>query len=38
MEQATGSWWMGIDVSKATLEVCLLPDDVTFQVSNDASG
>lgn len=29
---------IGIDVSKATLEVCLLPDELTLQVANDADG
>jgi transposase len=29
---------IGIDVSKATLDVALLPEQTTFRISNDASG
>lgn len=38
MDQATGFRWVGIDVSKATLDVAILPDHATFRVSNDAPG
>jgi transposase len=30
--------WIGIDVSKATLDVALRPDDTRWQVGNDAAG
>lgn len=30
--------WVGIDVSKATLDVAILPEQTTFQVRNDATG
>lgn len=31
-------FFVGIDVSKATLDVCVLPTGESFQVSNDATG
>lgn len=31
-------FFVGIDVSKATLDVCVLPTGESFQVSNDAAG
>ncbi|MDQ3541231.1 MAG: IS110 family transposase [Chloroflexota bacterium] len=30
--------WVGIDIAKATLDVCLLPEETMFQVANDAAG
>lgn len=30
--------WVGIDVSKAHLDVAILPEEITFRVSNDATG
>ena len=30
--------WVGIDVSKARLDVAVLPSEQAWQVSNDASG
>jgi len=30
--------WVGIDVSKAQLDVAVLPDDTTFRVRNDTAG
>lgn len=38
MTMPAGSHFVGIDVSKATLEVAILPDDATFRVRNDATG
>ncbi len=38
MNQATAARWIGIDVSKATLDVALLPETSTFQVANNATG
>jgi transposase len=34
----TQQFFVGIDVSKATLDVCILPTGEIFQVSNDAAG
>lgn len=34
----TSQFFVGIDVSKATLDVCVLPTGELFQVSNDAGG
>lgn len=34
----TSQFFVGIDVSKATLDVCILPTGETFQVSNDSVG
>lgn len=33
-----GSRFVGIDVSKAHLDVALLPEQMTFRVANDADG
>ena len=30
--------WVGSDVSKAQLDVAVLPDDTTFRVRNDTAG
>lgn len=38
MTASAPSRYVGIDVSKATLDVCLLPEETTFQVANDAPG
>ena len=38
MTRPSGPRWVGIDVSKATLDVAILPDEVTFQLTNDATG
>lgn len=38
MDQTSSACWVGIDVSKATLEIAILPDDTTFQVPNAADG
>lgn len=34
----TPQFFVGIDVSKATLDVCVLPTGEAFQVSNDSAG
>jgi transposase len=34
----TSQFFVGIDVSKATLDVCVLPTGEVFQVSNDSAG
>lgn len=38
MDQTASARWVGIDVSKATLEIAILPDETTFQITNDATG
>jgi transposase len=38
MDQTTPLRWVGIDVSKATLDVAILPDEDIFRVRNDAGG
>jgi len=38
MKSPTPARFVGIDVSEATLDVAILPEETTFQVTNDAAG